>query len=64
MKYSKNYTVLNISGGFLFGFDTAVISGTVESIRRSAFGFGLTSGELGFAVSVLILCETFYSRNG
>ncbi|WP_233127119.1 sugar porter family MFS transporter [Rodentibacter sp. Ppn85] len=42
-------------GGFLFGFDTAVISGTVESIRSLEFGFGLTSGELGFAVASVLI---------
>lgn len=42
-------------GGFLFGFDTAVISGTIESIRSPEFGFGLTSGELGFAVASVLI---------
>lgn len=41
-------------GGFLFGFDTAVISGTIESIRSETFGFGLSSGELGFAVASVL----------
>lgn len=41
-------------GGFLFGFDTAVISGTIESIRSSEFGFGLSSSELGFAVASVL----------
>ncbi|WP_439287930.1 sugar porter family MFS transporter [Lonepinella sp. BR2904] len=41
-------------GGFLFGFDTAVISGTVESIRSAEFGFALSSTELGFAVASVL----------
>lgn len=39
-------------GGFLFGFDTAVISGTTEQIK--AF-FGMTNAQLGFAVSSALL---------
>ena len=35
-------SVIAALGGFLFGFDTAVISGTVESIKSPEFGFGLT----------------------
>lgn len=42
-------------GGFLFGFDTAVISGTIESIRSEEFGFGLSSSELGFAVASVLV---------
>lgn len=57
---ATNRSVVYIStiaalGGFLFGFDTAVISGTVESIRDEKFGFGLTSGELGFAVASVLI---------
>lgn len=43
-------SVIAALGGFLFGFDTAVISGAVDSIKSVEYGFGLTSGELGFAV--------------
>jgi sugar porter (SP) family MFS transporter len=39
-------------GGFLFGFDTAVINGTVNAIRDA---FGLSSGVLGFVVSSALL---------
>ena len=39
-------------GGFLFGFDTAVINGAVDSIRRV---FGLSAGATGFAVSCALL---------
>ncbi len=39
-------------GGFLFGFDTAVINGTVDSIRSA---FGLSAGMTGFAVSCALL---------
>ena len=39
-------------GGFLFGFDTAVINGTVDALRA---GFGLSAGWTGFAVSCALL---------
>ncbi|KGQ71071.1 sugar transporter [Chelonobacter oris] len=48
-------SIIAALGGFLFGFDTAVISGTVDSIRSEEFGFGLTSNELGFAVASVLI---------
>ena len=39
-------------GGFLFGFDTAVINGAVDAIRNA---FGLSAGMTGFAVSCALL---------
>ena len=39
-------------GGLLFGFDTAVISGTVDSLKRV---FDLSSTGLGFAVSSALI---------
>jgi sugar porter (SP) family MFS transporter len=39
-------------GGFLFGFDTAVINGAVDALRDS---FGLSAGWTGFAVSCALL---------
>lgn len=39
-------------GGFLFGFDTAVINGAVDAIRG---GFGLSAATTGFAVSCALL---------
>jgi sugar porter (SP) family MFS transporter len=39
-------------GGFLFGFDTAVINGAVDSMRQT---FGLSAGLTGFAVSIALL---------
>ena len=39
-------------GGFLFGFDTAVISGTTEQSQQF---FGMTEKGLGFAVSSALL---------
>jgi SP family sugar:H+ symporter-like MFS transporter len=39
-------------GGFLFGYDTAVINGTVDSIQDR---FNLSSGVLGFVVSSALL---------
>ncbi len=39
-------------GGFLFGFDTAVISGTTQWLQEY---FKLSSGTLGFTVASAIL---------
>jgi sugar porter (SP) family MFS transporter len=39
-------------GGFLFGYDTAVINGAVDAIRGD---FGLSAGATGFAVSCALL---------
>lgn len=39
-------------GGFLFGFDTAVINGAVDALRHA---FGLNAGWTGFAVSCALL---------
>lgn len=39
-------------GGFLFGFDTAVINGTVNAIREE---FGMGAGLTGFAVASALL---------
>ncbi|HWU75793.1 MAG TPA: sugar porter family MFS transporter [Rhodanobacter sp.] len=39
-------------GGFLFGFDTAVINGAVDAIRGS---FALSAGQIGFTVSCALL---------
>jgi sugar porter (SP) family MFS transporter len=39
-------------GGFLFGFDTAVINGAVDAVRGS---FGLGAATIGFAVSCALL---------
>jgi MFS transporter, SP family, sugar:H+ symporter len=39
-------------GGFLFGFDTAVINGAVDALSDD---FGLSAGLTGFAVSVALL---------
>lgn len=47
-------SVIAALGGFLFVFDTAVISGAVDSIKSVEYGFGLTSGELGFAVASVL----------
>jgi len=45
-------TVVSALGGFLFGFDTAVISGTTEDLRTV---FELSSNSLGFTVSSAII---------
>ena len=39
-------------GGFLFGFDTAVINGAVDALRAA---FGLSATLTGFAVSIALL---------
>jgi MFS transporter, SP family, sugar:H+ symporter len=39
-------------GGFLFGYDTAVINGTVDAIEAE---FGMSAGLLGFVVSSALL---------
>src|SRR5690242_18181873 len=43
-------------GGFLFGFDTAVINGAVDAIRDA---FGLSAAWTGFAVSCALLGSAF-----
>ena len=45
-------TAVAALGGFLFGFDTAVINGAVDAIRS---GFGLDATATGFAVSCALL---------
>lgn len=45
-------TIVSALGGFLFGFDTAVISRTTESLKTV---FNLTSNGLGFTVSSAII---------
>ena len=43
-------------GGFLFGFDTAVISGTTDRLQEI---FDLSSGMLGFTVASAIIGTVF-----
>jgi len=50
--YVIGATVIVALGGFLFGFDTAVISGTVSSLERV---FTLTDFWLGFTVAVALI---------
>lgn len=42
-------------GGFLFGFDTAVINGAVDALRGDTAGFGLDAALTGIAVSSALL---------
>ncbi|MGE5458616.1 MAG: sugar porter family MFS transporter [Methanococcaceae archaeon] len=46
------YTVVAALGGLLFGFDTAVISGTTKFIKPY---FSLTDATLGFTVSIALI---------
>jgi SP family arabinose:H+ symporter-like MFS transporter len=49
-------------GGLLFGYDTAVIAGTVEFLQKR---FNLSDLELGWTVSsALIGCVADRGRNG
>ena len=51
--YSLLYIVLvSALGGFLFGFDSAVISGCEQAIQSE---FGLTAFKHGFTVSVALI---------
>ncbi len=56
MKYNKRYTVITALivalGGFLLGFDSAVISGAVPFIQKY---FVLSEMQLGWSVSCLIM---------
>ena len=45
-------TVIAALGGLLFGFDTAVISGTIHRLQAE---FGLTSFWLGFTVASALI---------
>ena len=45
----RRSVVVAALGGLLFGFDTAVIAGTIDALRRD---FLLSPGELGLTVSV------------
>ena len=42
-------------GGFLFGFDTAVINGAVDALAGNVSGFDLNVGLKGFAVSSALI---------
>ena len=42
-------------GGFLFGFDTAVINGAVDALAGDVSGFDLGTGLKGFAVSSALI---------
>src|SRR5688572_27465376 len=47
-RYLLSSTLVAALGSFLFGFDTAVISGTTEALRQV---FLLSSNQLGFTVA-------------
>lgn len=50
--YVFGVAVIAAVGGFLFGYDTAVISGAIPFLEEY---FSLTAGQLGFAVSSVVL---------
>ena len=57
---SNNNRLLQIAGaaalgGFLFGFDVAVINGAIGSVSGSETGFGLTPWQTGLVVSIVSL---------
>jgi MFS transporter, SP family, arabinose:H+ symporter len=52
MNYLLRLTLVGCIGGFLFGYDTAVIAGTVDMVRTQ---FGLTAVGLGWYVSSALL---------
>lgn len=51
-RYILGNTVIAALGGLLFGFDTAVISGTTDALTKL---FALTSGQLGFTVASALI---------
>lgn len=48
-------TVIAALGGLLFGFDTAVISGTTDALQKH---FGLSEAMLGFTVATALIGTT------
>jgi len=48
------YTLIAALGGLLFGFDTAVISGTVDALQAK---FALSNALLGFTVGKVELLD-------
>lgn len=50
-KYLVHSTIAGALGGLLFGFDTAVIAGTIHALVER---FGLTPAQLGFTVSIAL----------
>jgi SP family xylose:H+ symportor-like MFS transporter len=51
-RYLLGSTLVSALGAFLFGFDTAVISGATEALRHV---FQLTSSQLGFTVASALI---------
>lgn len=51
-RYLLGSTLVAAVGGFLFGFDTVVISGTTEALKSV---FGLSALELGFTVASALI---------
>lgn len=51
-QFATLYSIIAAIGGFLFGYDTAVISGAIGFIKER---FDLHAGMLGWMVSSLIV---------
>ncbi len=52
MRYVLRISAVAATGGFLFGYDTAVVNGTVGALERH---FRADAGRLGFAVAAALL---------
>jgi len=52
MRYVFLVSAVAATGGFLFGYDTAVVNGTVGALERH---FRADPGRLGFAVAAALL---------
>ena len=51
-------TMIAALGGLLFGFDTAVISGTTDALQKH---FSLSEAMLGFTVATALIATTPYT---
>ena len=59
--YVLRNSIVAALGGLLFGFDTAVISGTTETLQAI---FNLSDGGLGFTVASALIGTIIGGNNG